>query len=290
MMSRVPRIVLMTTLTTSLALLGGCVASLEPLRTRQSVSSKAGYTVSRNMVYTPPTWPKPVLGDFYKPNGAMSAPAVLLIHGGGWTGKDGRWQMTSIAKKLVGRGYAVLNVTYRLAPRWTYPAPVDDLREAVKWLRKNAAAQGIDPDRIAAFGYSAGGYLAAMVAFEQGKNQMDIAAVVAGGAPSDLTLYPGGDLVPQFLGGTQKEIPQRFKEASPVNYITKSSPPTFVYHSKADRLVPRGHADALIGSLKKSGVNHSVYWLEGKGHIATFLFPEEAIERSIDFLDRTLER
>ncbi len=244
---------------------------------------KSAFTVRRDIVYTPAAWPAPVMGDFYRPVGVKSAPAVLLVHGGGWTGKDGRWQMTGIAKKLAKRGYVVFNVTYRLAPRWIYPAPVDDLKQAVKWLRTHAAEEGIDPDRISTYGYSAGGYLAALVGLDETQH---IQAIVAGGTPADLTLYPGGDLVPQFLGGTKQEIPGRFREASPVYHVTRKSPPVFIYHGGSDTLVPPEHAWEFIGALEKNKVPHEVYWIEGRDHIAAFLLPAESVDLAVDFLDR----
>jgi len=249
----------------------------------QKVVVKLDFTVRRDIVYTPADWPAPVMGDLYRPVGAKSAPAVLLVHGGGWTGKDGRWQMTGIAKKLAKRGYVVLNVTYRLAPRWIYPAPVDDLKQAVKWMRVHAAEEGIDPQRISVFGYSAGGYLAALVGLDETQN---IQAIVAGGTPADLTLYPGGDLVPQFLGGTQQQIPERFREASPAYHVTRRSPPVFIYHGGADTLVPPEHAWEFIGALEKNKVPHEVYWIEGRNHIAAFLLPGKSVDLAVDFLDR----
>ncbi len=268
------------------SLLTGCVNFPRSVELRpRGVVGVPGFTVTKDLVYTPADWPEPVRGDLYRPRSARKAPAVLLIHGGGWTGKDGRWEMTLIARKLAQRGYVVLNVTYRLAPRWLYPAPVDDLREAVKWLRTHAVEQGIDPTRIATFGYSAGGHLAAMVGFLEGSENSHIRAVVAGGAPADLMLYPGGTLVPQFLGGTRKQIPQRFKEASPVNHITKNSPPTFVFHGTKDQLVPPEHAQAMLAALEKNHVAHDSYWVQGRDHIATFVFPANAVNAAIDFLD-----
>jgi acetyl esterase/lipase len=249
---------------------------------------KTDYTVTRNLVYTPAHWPAPVMGDFYRPHGTKPAPAVLLIHGGGWSGEDGRWQMDPIAARLARRGYAVLNVTYRLAPRWIYPAPVEDLQEAVKWLRANAAGRGIDPDRIAAFGYSAGGYLAAMTGLIEGPEDSRLRAIVTGGAPSDLTFYPGGDLVPQFLGGTQQEIPLRFREASPVNYVTPASPPMFIYQGTGDQLVQPEHALAMIAALKRNGVAHETFWIHHRDHIATFLLPGGSVDAAIRFLDREM--
>lgn len=268
--------------------LSGCVNPISSAGHRQTTSVKNGYTVTRNLVYTPQDWPEPVLADFYRPQTTQPVPAVLLIHGGGWTGKDGRWQMDGIAKKLAKRGYAVLNVTYRLAPRWIYPAPVEDLQQAVKWLRGHSAEQGIDPQRIAAFGYSAGGYLAALTGLAEGPESSQLRAIVAGGAPSDLTFYPGGDLVPQFLGGTQQEIPERFREASPVNDVTANSPPMFLYHGSADQLVRPEHPRAMMAALARHGVPHEMYWIEGREHIAAFLLPAGSVEAAMDFLDREL--
>ena len=266
------------------AILASCNTHVATVGSLWNTSVKSNYTVSRNLIYTPEGWPERIPADLFRPRSGGLHPAVLLVHGGGWTGKDGRWQVEPIAKQLVGRGYVVLNVTYRLAPKYIYPAPVDDMREAVKWMQFHAAEQGIDPGRIAVFGYSAGGYLAAMTAY----TQTDIRAVVAGGTPGDLALYPGGDLVPQFLGGNRHQIPKRFREASPANYITSQSPPTFIYHAVEDKLVPREHAWAMITGLEKSGVPHEIYWIYGRDHVAAFLFPASAITRAIDFLDRTM--
>ncbi len=249
---------------------------------------KDGYTVTRDIHYAPSDWPESVRGDLYLPKTKRIAPAVLLVHGGGWTGKDGRWQMDPIAKKLVKRGYVVLNVTYRLAPRWRFPAPVEDLQEAVKWLRTHATEHGIDPDRIATFGYSAGGYLATMVGLIEGPQNSKIRAIVAGGAPTNFMFYPGGDLVPQFLGGTRQEIPWRFKEASPVNYVTPSSPPMFIYHATGDQLVKMEHPQAMLAALEKNRVTHETYWIENRGHIAGFLLPSGSVDAAISFLDRQM--
>lgn len=267
-----------------------CVNSVGPQNLWQSISLRGETKLTRNIVYTPPGWPQPVPGDLYQPRPSPApAPAVLLVHGGGWTGKDGRWQMNSIAGKLVKRGYVVLNVTYRLAPEWIYPAPVEDLQQAVKWMRANAAEHHIDPERIAAFGYSAGGYLAALTGLIEGPGNSRIKAIVAGGAPSDMTFYSGGTLVPQFLGGSLQDTPLRFHEASPVNYVTRNSPPMFIYHSKADDLVRPDHAEAMITALEANRVRHEVHWMHGRGHVASFLLPGRSVGAAVDFLDREMK-
>lgn len=286
-----PRFFLLAFTLTSVSLIStSCVNSVGPKNLRQSTSVRGETKLTRNIIYTPPDWPQPVHGDLYQPRfSAEPAPAVLLVHGGGWTGKDGRWQMNPIAGKLVKRGYVVLNVTYRLAPEWIYPAPVEDLQQAVKWMRANAAEHGIDSERIAAFGYSAGGYLASLMGLIEGPENARIKAIVAGSAPSDMTLYSGGTLVPQFLGGSLQEIPLRFHEASPVNYVTRSSPPMFIYHSTADELVRPDHAEAMIAALKANRVHHEAHWMHGRGHVASFLLPGRSVESAMDFLDRQMK-
>jgi acetyl esterase/lipase len=268
-------------------LLAGCA---DPLTTsRRLVPVRDGRSVTRDLIYTPPGWPEAIPADLYRPRAPGLHPAILLVHGGGWTGGDGRWQMEPIARQLAKHGYVVLSVTYRMAPKYIYPAPVEDMEEAVKWLRANAGRERIDPSRIGAYGYSAGGYLAAMAAYKKKPADLEIRALVAGGMPSNLAFYPGGDLVPQFLGGTRQEIPQVFHDASPVNHIDSHSPPTFVYNAVNDRLVPPEHAWATVGALEENGVPHEMYWIRNRGHIAAFLFPADAVNRAIAFLDRYLK-
>ena len=136
---------------------GGCVAIPMP-----------GPKRAGTVVYTPASWPEKLEADVYRPKNARPAPAVLLVHGGGLRGGGSRWVMNGIAAKLVKRGYVVMNVTYRSIPAYQYPAAVKDLQQALKWMRTHADEYGIDKKRIATFGYSAGGYLGALVALQGG--------------------------------------------------------------------------------------------------------------------------
>jgi acetyl esterase/lipase len=240
-----------------------------------------------DVVYTPAARPAAMAGDIYRPKSAGPHPAVLMIHGDGRIGDDGRWQMAGIARQLAASGYCVFNITYRMAPEWTYPAPLEDVLAALDWMENNAAEQGIDPERIAVFGYSAGGYAGSLAALTDGRNR--VKAVVAGGAPSDLTYYSEGRLIRNFLGGRLEEVPELFHEASPVNHVTPSSPPFFLYHGEDDTLVHPDHLREMEVELKAHGVPHEIHWIRGKGHIRTFLFPDGAIEASIRFLDRHMK-
>lgn len=246
---------------------------------------RALFSVERDRVYTPFGWPEPLRADLYRPQLPTPQPAVLLIHGGGWEGPDRRAQMASIAERLAQRGYVVMNASYRFAPQYRYPAPVEDLGEALRWLRAEAPRLGARADRVAVFGYSAGGHLAALLGTHPASA---VQAVVAGGAPTDLRKYRGGRLVPQFLGGTREQLPDRFAEASPLTRVKPGDPPVFLYHGGLDTLVPPDHAEDYERALRSAGVPVELFLLHGRGHITAFLTDGAAIEAAIDFLDRRL--
>lgn len=251
---------------------------------------KSDYSVRKNITYTPANWPEALQGDLYRPQVKEPAPAVLLLHYGGWTGEDHREHMAPIARKLAARGYVVFNVTYRKAPRWIYPAQVEDLHQALQWMRGHARENGIDTTRIATYGYSAGAHLASLIGVLKQPHDEGIKAVVAGGDPADLTMAEGGGMVADFLGGKKGTIPQRYIAASPAYQVTKASPPVFLYHGTMDGLVPAEHVRRFSAALERKGIPHEIYWLRGRGHITAFLFPGEVHEAAIDFLDRVLRK
>ena len=193
------------------ALLSGCATHLGKPNGAVAAAqpSRHAYAVERNQVYSPEGWPQVLRADLYRPAAEGLRPAVLLIHGGGWEVPDRRHQMESIARRLAERGYVVMNATYRLAPAHQHPAPVEDLQQALSWMHARSAALSIDPTRMATFGYSAGGHLAALLGALQPMQTPMIRAVVAGGAPTDLGKWRSGRLVVQYLGGARDEMPAR---------------------------------------------------------------------------------
>lgn len=266
--------------------------------------SRHAFTVERDQVYSPEGWPQALRGDVYRPAAEGLRPAVLLIHGGGWEVPDRRHQMESIARRLAERGYVVMNATYRLAPAHQHPAPVEDLQQALLWMRTRSAALSIDPTRMATFGYSAGGHLAALMgsmtapitgattgALSGGLTASQaplVRAVVAGGAPTDLSKWRSGRLVVQYLGGTRDEMPARYAAASPVTHIKPGHPPVFLYHGQADDLVPVDHSLDYKAALDRAGIRNELYLTRGLGHITAFLLDGPAVEAAIGFLDREL--
>lgn len=249
---------------------------------------KVGYTCKKGITYTPRSWSKEVKGDFYKPKLAAKTPVVLLVHGGGWSENDNRYQMAGIARKLAKQGFAVFNVTYRLAPDYHFPAPVDDLLEALKWLKTHDETLNIDTQRTAIFGYSAGGHLAELAATREMPEGVKIKAVVAGGTPHFVRVDPDFPLVRDFIGVSYKDEPDIYHQATPVDQATKDFPPVFIYHGSEDDLVPPLHVHRWEKRLKELGVEHEIYWVKGRGHIGTFLLPQGSVNHAAAFLRKKL--
>lgn len=241
-----------------------------------------------DLVYSPAGWPEVLKADVYLPATPGMKPAVLLIHGGGWAAPDRRSQMASIAERLAARGYVVMNATYRFAPQYRYPAQIDDLHEALKWLRGNAALYSVDPARVASFGYSAGAHLAALLGGMKGPPAERVQAVVAGGTPADLRNFSEGRLVPNLLGGKLDEVPALYAAASPILHISAGDPPVFLYHGSWDAVVSVSQASRYQAALTAGGVANELYLLRGYGHVAAFVFDGGAVEAAIDFLDRQM--
>jgi acetyl esterase/lipase len=278
-------------LTVFSALLSACV-----LHQGHQVTSETrplvtyGVSITRNVRYTPPNWPQPLVADLYQPRVAESSPAVVMVHGGGWNGRT-RDDMNSMAKAVARRGYVVMNVSYRLAPRWTFPAQLHDMQQAVLWLRANAKARNLRADRIGIWGYSAGAHLAALLGVTgPGDKQFvpgaRVQAVVAGGTPVDLRYYKDGPLPNGLMGVSYSQNPELWREASPVALVTPDDPPMVLYHGTFDFTVGAENAHAMYDALSAANVPAELYLYRGLEHLFTFFF--SPVSRGVAFLDRYL--
>ncbi len=255
--------------------------------------SPMNVTVVKDIVYTPADWPQQLMADIFKPEGAGPFPGVVMIHGGGWKGRT-RGDMVRYSKAVAERGYVVMNVSYRFAPQWNFPAQLQDMTQAVLWFRTNAAAHNVQPDRIAAWGYSAGAHLAALVGVTgPGDSQYvegaRVQAIIAGGTPVDLRYYKRGPLTNGLMGVPHDDNPDLWRDASPVALVTSDDPPTFLYHGSLDFTVGSKNAHAMYSALQTARVPAELYMINGFEHFSTFLvdFP---IGKGIDFLDRHLRQ
>jgi acetyl esterase/lipase len=205
--------------------------------------------------------------DFYpalQPSaGSGLAPLVVVIHGGAWEGGDST-QLPDLNHFLAAQGYAVAALNHRLAPHYPYPAAYDDVRAALDCLKQHASELGVDAGRIVLLGRSSGGHLALLA----GYRAVDpaIRGVVALYPPTDLRgcyefprgphVLDGWGVLERFLGGTPAEVPQRYHEASPINYVGPSTPPTLLVHGVLDEIVGVDNSAWLAQRLRAAGRPH----------------------------------
>lgn len=221
--------------------------------------------------------------DLARPNtGEGPWPAVVCIYGGGWI-SGSRVFMRPWIECIAAHGYVAVAPTYRLAPKHRFPAPVADVRNCVRWLRRHAREYDIDPNHIGTMGLSAGGHLALMVGVTsdddrfgpddvaQGGESARVQAVVNYYGPCDLIAKDwsspvvGRYLVP-FLGDEKTQRTTTGRQASPLSYISKDDPPILTFQGNADPTVPPSQAYELHSRLSQAGLGNELQVLHGLGH------------------------
>lgn len=249
--------------------------------------------------------------DVYVPDdGAIGRPAVMFVHGGGWRLLS-KEVHSDHAQRLAEMGYVTASINYRLVPEGVYGDLVKDCFCALAFLRGRADDYGLDPDRIAVIGYSAGGHLVSLLGVADGVEAFapDCGegparapnAVVSGAGPTDLADLPEVDAVVEFVGGTQDEVPERYVEISPIHHVDADAPPYLFIHGDADLFVGLSHSERMRDALRDAGVPAQLLTLEGGGHIVnpgsslghadvvvSALDTPEAWMAATDFLARTV--
>lgn len=231
--------------------------------------------------------------------GGATAPWVLVLHGGGWNSGDRR-QLTELNHHLAHRGVSVASISYRLAPESKWPAQLEDVRDAVKFLKGQAAVLGLDPERYVVLGRSAGGQLAESISFQTPRDP-GLRGCIAFYAPSDLAfayrhaqeddLLKSPTLIRDYLGGEPIKFAQQFQSASPLNSVSPNSPPTLLFHGPNDPLVWVRHSERLLARLEQHAVPSALvsipwathgfdYNLNGPGG----LLSTYSIDRFLDFV------
>jgi len=228
-------------------------------------------------------------GDLYLPVGDGPWPAAVVLHGGGWIRRD-RSDMTDVAKALAASGIAAYNINYRLAPEHQWPAQLDDVHAALRHLAAHAGEHHLDPARFVTVGYSAGGHLALLGAELSAEGVPPVQAVLAGGAPTQLTLYPDSPFINKLIGGPPSEFPDAWTRASPLVHVDAGHPPVFLYHGRFDALVQLKNAKMMRDELQRAGVEVELDIRFPLGHLATHFFDGPSIRRGIHFLKKHLEK
>jgi acetyl esterase/lipase len=225
-----------------------------------------------DVVYSTPHG-RPLGMDVAWPKTTGKHPLVVMIHGGAWIGGDREYHRNDILR-LAGQGYVAATIDYRLAgnPKNAFPAPLEDVRCAVRYLRKHAEEFGVDVSRVAALGDSAGGHLAAMLAVASEvpgddtcairDEANDIQAAVIDYAPLDLRTfrrYPESiQLATKYLLGGKDpgKHPDETALASPATHVDPSDPPMLLLHGTNDHVVPFAESRDFARILENAHVPH----------------------------------
>jgi acetyl esterase/lipase len=247
----------------------------------------------------------PLLLDVLLPP-AIDSPrgAVLLFHGGAWTyGLSGPQDMIEPAAALAAAGYAAFVVRYRLTGtpghHHQWPDQLDDAQEAVRWVRANAGRYGFDPDRIAAYGHSAGGHLAAHLAArdtraddtpELAEISSRVQAAISIASHYDLSIpYPlpfDQERINALLGGAPHEVPEVTIDASPITWVTESCAPFLLIAGGADEMSPIVQTRSMAAELQNAGVDITM-WEDATGDHFNVAQWAQAGPWTLAFLDTT---
>jgi acetyl esterase/lipase len=247
---------------------------------------------------------RPEKADIYLPAGRaanVKSPAVLVIHGGGWTtGDKAEEREVNIATNLAKAGYVAMSINYLLSTaehKATWPVNVFECQIAVRWLRKNAERFQIDGDHIGVIGGSAGGHLAASIAVLDGQDatygkppyrefSCKVQCAVDLYGPIDLLSYK--DL--PMIGGTREEDFERYYAASPNHSVQKNTPPILIVHGTADKSVSINQSRLFARALERAGATYELVIVEGAPD-SFHLQPKQRDLRPvvIGFLDRYLK-
>ena len=246
--------------------------------------------VRRDVAYGTANGKQLLLDAYLPPSTGDRRPAVVMIHGGGWRAGDKRsWEPE--ARRLAGRGWVAFSVNYRLDEPSPFPAEIDDVRAAVRWVRANAGEYGVDTGRIAALGESAGGHLTAMLA-TLGTGRLDADARITVGAawspPVDLTALArarGEEWAARLTGCPPSACADGLAEASPVTHVDPTDAPLYLVNS-TNELVPLSQAESMAAKLEAAGVDHRLDVLPGARHALDFR--AEAWAPTLAFLEKHL--
>ncbi|GAB3418061.1 alpha/beta hydrolase fold domain-containing protein [Flindersiella endophytica] len=220
-----------------------------------------------------PEWESRLYLDVLVPSPLPSSavPAVVYLHGGGWAwGSRTHGWYPWLSPLLAAHGFVAVNVSYRLTGQAPFPAQLDDVRAAVRFLRSQAATYGIDPDRIGAWGDSAGGHLAALLGVSPSPDAA-VQAVVARCAPADfewaLTDDHGqGEVLSALFGGQPAQRRELMRQAGPVHHVRPGAPPFLIVHGTEDETVPFASAEHFAGKLRESGADVTFHAMAGRYH------------------------
>lgn len=259
------------------------------------------------------------LDIYMPPRKAGPKPLVLYVHGGGWMNSDSRHlgavaDFPALAARLAGEGFVVASVEYRHALEAKFPAQIQDVRAALRFLKGNAGRYGIDPARVGVIGGSAGGHLAGLLALSCGDRGLDAAGTTAPAGSECVQAFVGwygvydvatlaagrprrqDDAIERLLGCTGPCSAESIAAVSPVTYLDRNDPPSLLVHGEEDKTVPVSQSRELEARMKAAGVPVSTVYIPAVDHSFIGQTPADtraatlrAVNASFDFLHRELD-
>jgi len=296
-------------------------ADLYPER---QVSFPGGVTGLPDLTYLTVSGYRPLTLDLYLPpeETGSARPFVMYVHGGGWSGGTSRnsgafENFPEVLASIAARGYVVASIHYRLSGEEPFPANIQDVKSAIRWLRTNAEEYGIDKSRGLVWGPSAGGHLAALAATSCGVDALEPAAPRGPGrgqappaetAPQESDCVQGlvawyglfnfeGARFPAGVFGCEGSDcdPEVLRLASPVTHIDPSDPPMLIIHGELDRTIPVEQAREFYRLLQEEGVESELIVMPdighsymGEDHQATIEASNIGLQKTIEFIEATI--
>jgi acetyl esterase/lipase len=238
--------------------------------------------------------------DIYRKKGLREpAPTLIFVHGGAWK-KGKRQDYLPYLIDYAEKGYITVTLSYRLSGVAKFPAAAQDVNCGIKWIKQHAEEYGIDPDRLALIGGSAGGHLSLLLGYggeeplfnrdcEQGPDS-SVKAIVDFYGPVDLTTSYAisTEQVQSFMGSRFEQDPDMYRLASPRTFISADDPPTLIFQGTIDSLVPVSQSDSLQLWLQQAGVSNEYHRLEGWPH--TMDIAQEVNDYCQFYIDRFLAK
>ena len=235
--------------------------------------------------------------DLYSPkDDATPNPLILIIHGGYWKSGDKSVHVQQ-GIEFAELGYTAASVNYRLSAEHKFPANIEDIYDAIRYLTTNAAEYNIDPERIVTYGGSAGGHLSAIIGLAANSGGRDynvdinpdaFKGIISMYGMHDLTLNIQRDhpFTVQFIGRPYQPSDADYREASPVYHVDSDDPPVLLVHGSLDGSVSVQNSDALSQRLQSAGVPYTYDRVEGWPHAMDFFSPigERTLWHAYQFL------
>lgn len=265
-----------------------------------------GTVLHNNIPYNNDSLPKHLLDIYMPANAKGKVPLVIFVHGGAWWSNDKYADMGYMQKtiaEIVSSGYALASIDYRFSTEAAFPAQIQDCNRAVSFLYDNAVNYGIDKNRFAVMGFSAGGHLASLMGLSRNNNvstffmpgtslSFNFKAVVDFYGPSELLLFPRNDdpKSPEsiLIGATPLERPDLAKAASPVTYVDKNDPPFLIIHGGKDNTVSPKQSRLLSSWLTLAGVSNELIIVKDAPHFGDMFDADEVRTKVINFLKEHL--